>query len=114
MAVGSFLSEESVEEFQDNKIGKKVSEKNPILGGIIMFVSFVVAGFIPLFPYLVATGNLALIISIIISLLSLGILGYVSAVVTKAKPFRRAMRMLILGGSAVIIGALVSIFVKAS
>jgi VIT1/CCC1 family predicted Fe2+/Mn2+ transporter len=49
MAVGNFLSEESVEEFV-GKIG--VTGGNAIGGGAIMFVVFVLAAFIPIFPYL--------------------------------------------------------------
>jgi VIT1/CCC1 family predicted Fe2+/Mn2+ transporter len=84
----------------------------PVIGGVIMFVSFVIAGFIPLVPYLFVSGYSSLIISITISLVALGILGYGSAKVTKARPWKRTFRMIILGGSAILIGAMVSFFVK--
>ena len=115
MAVGSFLSEESVEEYEIKEDG---TVKNPkigmtsAVGGGIMFVSFVIAGFIPLLPYLLGSGISSLVSSIVISLVALGILGYASAKVTKAAPWKRTFRMIILGGSAIIIGAIVSYFVK--
>jgi VIT1/CCC1 family predicted Fe2+/Mn2+ transporter len=111
MAVGSFLSEESVEEYE-NKKHAVLSDVGPAAGSISMFISSVVAGFVVLFPYMVFSGNQALIFSIIISLLALAILGYVSALVIKTKPFHRSLRMLVVGGSAIIIGALVSFFVR--
>ena len=146
MAVGSFLSEESVEEYENTgmtseasprdrgslmsataRVGENFQQKIvrapetlgsrslgniPLVGGLIMFVSFIAAGFIPLVPYLFASGYSSLIISIVVSLIALAILGYASALVIKTKPFRRALRMTILGGSAIVIGALVSLFVK--
>jgi len=114
MAVGSFLSEESVEEYEEK--GKSAGAGSPSMapaaGAAIMFASFVVAGFIPLLPYLLVSGYSSLIISIVISLIALGILGYASAIVTKASPSKRTFRMVLLGGSAIIIGALVSYFVR--
>jgi len=115
MAVGSFLSEESVQEYEvkENSAAKtsKIALTSTI-GGVIMFISFVVAGFIPLVPYLISSGSTSLVTSIIISLVALGILGYTSAKVTKAAPWKRTFRMIILGGSAIAIGALVSMFMK--
>ena len=115
MAVGSFLSEESVEEYEVKENGTAGTSKigmTSAIGGTIMFVSFVVAGFVPLLPYLLSSGPTSLVTSIIISLVALGILGYISAKVTKAAPWKRTFRMLVLGGSAILIGAIVSFFVK--
>jgi VIT1/CCC1 family predicted Fe2+/Mn2+ transporter len=115
MAVGSFLSEESVEEYEVKENGNKTISKigmTSAIGGLIMFVSFVVAGFIPLLPYLVSSGSASLVSSIVISLVALGILGYASAKVSKAAPWKSTFRMIILGGSAIVIGALVSMFMK--
>jgi VIT1/CCC1 family predicted Fe2+/Mn2+ transporter len=114
MAVGSFLSEESVEQFENSQKDALPVGMAPAAGGSIMFVSSVVAGFIPLLPYLWFSGTTGLTVSIIVSLVALGILGYVSALAIKTKPLRRAFRMLVLGGSAIIIGALVSMFVRAA
>src|SRR5665213_137643 len=49
MAAGSYLSEHSAEEYET---GKRVKSNEPILGGIVMFLSFIIAGIIPIAPYL--------------------------------------------------------------
>jgi len=110
MAVGSFLSEESVEEYENGKAAK--ASMSPAAGAFAIFVSSVAAGLIPILPYMTLFGWSALIVSIAVSLLALVILGYASALIIKVRPWRRAMRMVTLGGSAIIIGALVSLFVR--
>ena len=131
MAVGSFLSEESVQEYEEKDNGRgegsapassidnvrtlSITAKRhmvPAVGAVIMFGSFVIAGFVPLVPYLFTSGSFPLTVSIIISLIALGVLGYASARVTKVSPWKRTFRMIVLGGSAIIIGALVSYFVR--
>ena len=129
MAVGSFLSEESVEEYEVkavpavSPVGRQGRQENSAaktskigvtsaIGGLIMFGSFVVAGFIPLLPYLLSSGSASLVASIVISLVALGILGYASAKVSKIAPWKRTFRMVILGGSAILIGAIVSFFIR--
>jgi VIT1/CCC1 family predicted Fe2+/Mn2+ transporter len=109
MAVGSFLSEESVEEYAT---GQESSNSRPAFGAVIMFVSFVIAGFAPLLPYLLLPEHIALIGSIVFSLVVLFIVGLVNASVSKVKPWRRAFRMVVLGGFAIIVGVLVGKFVR--
>ena len=46
MAAGSFLSEASAEEYSARQ---NVSPRHSALAGVVMFVSYFVAGFIPLF-----------------------------------------------------------------
>lgn len=111
MAVGSFLSEDSAQEYAAKT---EVPDRLPILGSIVMFVSFVIAGFIPIFPYLISSGVSALYGSIILSLIFLFILGFVNGKISSVKPWRRALRMAILGGFAIGIGLFVSQFFKIS
>lgn len=109
MAVGSFLSEDSAQEYMAKS---EVSDRLPILGSVIMFVSFLLAGFIPIFPYLVWDGVSALYASVAFSLLTLFILGFVNGKLSRIKPWRRAVRMAILGGVAIGIGIMVGKFFK--
>ena len=109
MAVGSFLSEDSAQEYV---AGGEVSDRLPAVGSIIMFVSFVLAGFVPIVPYLIFVGVTALYTSISFSILVLFILGFVNGKFSKVKPWRRAFRMAILGGLAIGIGVLVGKFFK--
>src|SRR3990167_3716167 len=74
MAVGSFLTESSVEEYSHIEDRKS----RPFWGGIVMFVSYLVAGFIPLTPHIFLRGTTAIYTSIIASLIALFILGLIS------------------------------------
>jgi VIT1/CCC1 family predicted Fe2+/Mn2+ transporter len=102
MAAGSFLSETSAEEYEGH-----ASKKVPILDGAIMFVSYVLAGLIPLLPYSFFVTDSAFEISIGLSLLALFILGMIGSMYTsspKRNSFRRGLRMLIIGGVAIAVG----------
>ncbi len=102
MGVGSYLSEHSVESFQAQGSAKQ-SEKS----GVVMLVSYLIAGFIPLFPYLVMGRQTAFWLSIVFSLIALFALGAVSAKILKTKMFLSGLRMFLLGGLAIGIGVLV-------
>ena len=104
MGVGSLLSESSTQELV---FRKRSSLRLPVVGGLIMFVSYFVAGFIPLAPYALLDVAHAFPLSIAMSVLTLFLLGYVSARVLKGKPLRSGLRMLVLGGLAIGAGALI-------
>lgn len=107
MGIGSFLSEQSVQEFRRSRHPARHS----LAGGLIMLVSYFLAGFIPLLPYLAVAGEQAFEISILATLAALFILGVVSAKIFKIKVWRNGWRMLIVGGLAVTIGILASTLV---
>ncbi|MBU1032444.1 MAG: VIT1/CCC1 transporter family protein [Patescibacteria group bacterium] len=104
MGVGSMLSETSAEEFIFRKIK---SDSHPTIGGLIMFISYFVAGFIPLIPYILFDVTQAFPLSILASLVALFLLGYVSARFYKARVLKSGVRMLVLGGLAIFAGVLV-------
>jgi VIT1/CCC1 family predicted Fe2+/Mn2+ transporter len=108
MAVGSFLSEEATEEFET---GADSASRIPILGGAAMFVSFLFSSFIPLLPYVLTQSAYALWGSIILSLVTLFVVGIITARVSKVRLLRHAVKMVVLGGVAIIMGALVGAFV---
>ena len=107
MAAGSFLSESSAEEFTTQK---SASGTSSLFAGSIMFASYFVAGFIPLFPYVVAAGELAFSLSIVASVLALFILGLASGALSKTSLVRSALRMTIVGGIAIAVGITVGSF----
>ncbi len=110
MAIGSFLSEESTEEYETKG---EVSDGKPFAAGFIMFISFILASFIPIVPYLFAGLTAALWLSITLSIAALFIVGIVSAEIIKVHPWKHALKMALLGGAAILIGVLVGKFVKA-
>lgn len=104
MGIGSFLSEETTEELA----GQKLHTWKSIKGGIIMLFSYCFAGLIPLAPYTIFPGELAVTVSIIASLLGLFVLGLgTSSYFHRPKPWVRGFKMLFLGGLAVLVGMLV-------
>ena len=109
MAVGSFLSEESAEEYAAQG---EAGSMHPLLGAVVMFVTFVVASFIPIAPYLFSAPTMALWLSIALSVIALFVVGIMSARVTKAKTLARGVQTALLGGAAIAIGAIVGIFVQ--
>lgn len=104
MGSGSFLAERSKEEYVDKR---DLPFKYPFFGSLVMFFSYLLAGFIPLFPYIVFSVSLAFKISILFSLLALFLLGFIGAQRFKSNPLRAGLRMLLIGGLAVILGIIV-------
>lgn len=104
MAVGSFLSEEATEEYESKR---ENASNAPFIGGTVMFVSFLISSFIPIFPYLVLQSSVALWFSIGVSLLALFIVGLAMAAISKVSLLRHAGKMVLLGGTAIVVGAVV-------
>lgn len=94
MGAGSFLSEETTIETEHLDNGS-----NPIISGILMFIAYFLAGTIPLAPYLLMPVETAKYVSVLGSLVSLFILGYIPA-----KRVKSAVRMVIVAGCAIFVG----------
>jgi VIT1/CCC1 family predicted Fe2+/Mn2+ transporter len=104
MAVGSFLSEQSSEEYLARK---EVKSAKSLHAGTLMFIAYMGAGVIPLAPYLLLEMPSAFVSSIILSLIALFALGIASAQYLHIKILKSALRMLVIGGGTVLIGILV-------
>lgn len=109
MGVGSFLSEQSVEEYEKHK---EVPAHQSMLGALIMFTSYICAGFIPILPYLALEVTRAIYLSIALSLLVLFLLGAISAKFFKIHIIRHGLEMLTVGGIAILVGIAVGIFIQ--
>ena len=100
MGVGVFLSE-------DNAAHSDHSKKTHIRiisGALIMFFSYFLSGFIPLAPYLMFPTQVAIYFSVLLALISLTLLGTISALRNKTNIYRSSLEMLVIGGIAVFIG----------
>ncbi|MBI4089973.1 MAG: VIT1/CCC1 transporter family protein [Candidatus Kerfeldbacteria bacterium] len=104
MAVGSFLSENSAEEYLAKA---EVPARDAVIGGVLMFFSYFLLGLIPLGPYLIFDVSTAFWFSIALSTAALFGLGLVSGTEFRVHPFKTALRMAVLGGSAIAIGVAV-------
>ncbi len=100
MGIGSYLSQDISEDF----LKTKNSQKSSVQGAIIMLLAYFFSGFIPLTPYLVFNPSKALPISIAVSLTSLFFLGSISSKFLKINSLKHAIKMFLLGGTAVLIG----------
>ncbi len=104
MGAGSVLSESATEEFIYKR---KRSGTLSYIGGLIMFLSYFTAGFIPLLPYILFDVRIAFPLSIAASLFTLFALGSIAAKYFQANVLRNGFRMLILGGLAISAGTFV-------
>ena len=107
MAAGSFLSEASAEEYST---GASVGQTRSFSAGAIMFGSYFIAGFIPLFPYVIVEVPIAFPLSIALSVAALFLLGAWSGKLSQAGILRGALRMAVVGGGAIALGVIVGIF----
>lgn len=104
MGVGSLLSESFAEEYVERSTG---TERRSLSAATIMFVAYFVAGFIPLFPYIILEREPAFATSIVVSCVALFLLGFLGARHFGARGYRSGGRMFLLGGGAIVIGILV-------
>lgn len=104
MGVGSFLSEHAVEEYAKHG---EVSPRRSEWGAFVMFGSYLVAGFIPLAPYLFLLASSAFFVSVFLSLAALFLLGVFSGRLFHINATRKGFEMLFVGGVAIGIGIFV-------
>lgn len=109
MAVGSFLSEYSVEDYLRQA---EVSPRRSITGGVVMFCSYLASGSLPLFPYLWFPIDAAVRVSIALALGALFLLGVVGARIAHIRIWRNALRTVLVGTIAIAVGIFVGGFVK--
>lgn len=105
MGVGSYLSEKSAHQMLRGR--DRVHRDKPGMDGLIMFLSYSLAGFIPTVPYLLAPVGSARYFSVAVSILALFTLGYASN-----QKLRGAWEMVILGGAAIGVGFLASLLIQ--
>lgn len=108
MAAGEYSSEKAVH--QMTKLGKHKDDL--IIGAILMFLSYMMAGLIPVVPFLILPINNARIVSIILAMLSLFLIGFIKSKIVKTGSLRSAIEMLIIGGLATVVGLVVGNFLK--
>jgi len=108
MGVSRYLSSQSQKELhRKHKDARryKIKAHQSIKNGIATFLSFIVIGFIPLFPFVLALFVTALepyklILSVVFTGLALVIVGGVKGLIVKKSVFRSSLETLIIGGIA--------------
>jgi VIT1/CCC1 family predicted Fe2+/Mn2+ transporter len=106
MGAGEFVSEETVHDIDRKR------PINPALGAAMMFISYFIAGLIPVLPFVLLELEAAVITALILAFIGLFLLGYVTGKVAGVSPLRRGLQILIIGGVATLIGVLVGVLLK--
>ena len=108
MAASEFVSEQTEEDVEKEKM-----PASPLVSGLIIFVGYVVAGMVPLIPYLVFSNHLqAIAVSVVAALVGLVILGIYKGKVSHKSPTRSALEVFLIGGIAAMIGIAVGLIFK--
>ncbi|KKP38922.1 MAG: hypothetical protein UR29_C0010G0025 [Candidatus Woesebacteria bacterium GW2011_GWC2_33_12] len=99
MATGSYLGVKSEIEFEEDNGQKIEVGKEPIKNAVTTFISFVVAGLVPILPYIFKMNN-SFIVSIILVFLALNMVGIIRAKLTGKNIIKTAIENTLIGGSA--------------
>lgn len=106
MGVGSLFSENSAEEFEAQH---DVPLQKSLGGSLVMFVSYFLSGMFVILPYVFLPSKNALILSVMLALVSLFVLGSVSAKYSNSSVMNRGIQMVLIGGVAILIGAVAGV-----
>jgi vacuolar iron transporter family protein len=107
MGAGQFLSEKAVHQLNPGS-----HRDNIIMGALLMFAAYSLAGLIPLAPYLLWPLATAVPASLILALLALFGLGYAKGRLIKVPPVKSGLEILIVGGLAAVLGLLLGLLLK--
>lgn len=108
MAAGGYLGHES----EDEVMGKRRFH-TPSASAVVIFVAFVLAGFIPLIPYILGvSGSGAFYLSVALTLVTIFTVGALRTVVTKRPWLKSGLEMLAIGSIAAFVAYIVGYFLR--
>lgn len=108
MGASEYISDDSIE--QATKQGRRHAQA--LADGLLMLGSYFVAGLVPLLPVIFFAYPSSLYFSVLFALIGLVILGYVKSKVLHTNPIRGAVKVVIVGGLATILGVIVGLVFK--
>lgn len=100
---GEYLSDDTVKDLDKLKRNRD----NPLLSGFLMFVSYILAGMIPLLPTLFLSFPTSLVFSIIFAFIAFFLLGFFKGKLLHLSPIKGGLKILTVGGFATILGLLI-------
>lgn len=100
MGAGQFLSERTVHQIDKQHLD------NPIAGAVLMFVSYFLAGLIPLLPIIIISFPTSIYVGVTSALTGLFVLGYIKGKIVQVSPLRSGLEILTIGGAATVLGLL--------
>jgi len=111
MAIGNYLGVKSEKELEEEEGVDSDYEGSPLTHAFITFLSFNIAGFIPLSPF-VLFSQFPFWLSSMVVAISLFSLGVIKGIYTKGNALRSGLEMLSIGGLAAIVAFGVGDFLK--
>lgn len=104
MAISNYLGTKSEQEFLEAAHERLARRERPLRNSVVTFFSFVVAGAIPVLPFLVDfSGGGNFIYSAFLSLLAIFLIGSLRTIFTKRNWFFSGLEMLFLGAFAALV-----------
>lgn len=115
MAFGTYLSRISEQQYLEEQLtdSKPVTDilGNPIAGAVVMWFTYVIAGFIPLLPFFLGiSAQSALQIATLLALSVFFIVGLLKGYLTQTSPLNSGLQFLIFGTVAAAIGYLIGTY----
>jgi predicted membrane protein (TIGR00267 family) len=111
MAAGTYLSTKSHEQAlaMNNleQVKTRAKSKDALRGALVMGVTYVIGGIIPVLPYGFLPLSTAIIVSVAVAIVMLFIVGAWKAKLTKTSVFAGAMEMVVISFSAAALGFLI-------
>ena len=107
MAAGQYTSEKAAHE-----LGRNDHSDSLLLGALIMFCSYFLAGMVPIVPTVLLGQSLARYVSVGAAFVALFVVGYVKGKIVDTAPLRSATELLVIGGIATLIGLAVGFLLK--
>lgn len=109
MGVSNYLGTKSEQEYTINRTNYAIKE-SPAINGLITFTAFVVAGFMPLIPYVFSLNSFFL--STLFTGVALFLVGSLRTLITKSHWLKSGLEMLFIGSFAALIAYSVGFFLK--
>lgn len=106
MGAGQYLSERSVHQLEKNHTD------NLIVGASLMFLSYAVAGVVPIAPVLFLPYPGSILLSVTFALFALFLVGFLTGRFLNVSALRNGVTMLFVGGLATVLGVIVGIILK--
>mgnify|MGYP003829839517 CR=1 FL=1 len=93
--------------------GLQIEGPSPVIAGSVTFASFILIGFIPIFPFLIPQHELyQFITSAVMTLCAFFMVGIARGVILKRRPVRSGFSTVLTGGGAATLAFLVGLFLK--
>ncbi len=96
MGAGEYISDDGVNDDKKHHI--------PIISGVLMFLSYMLAGLLPLAPIVLASYPESLVYGVIIAFTGLFLLGWAKGKILGTSPIKSGLKVLAIGGIATLAG----------